>query len=138
MAEDVWAQDPNLLQFFDGSLPQSIWVRHMNGLPLWLSEKIIQYQSFLWLPLSIFLGRLAIFLTSFKKCQNMTERILQVIHVIWFCAFLYSCFPSWKSALSFYFLVNVGEGIFHVQLLVNHYLKPWHDLSEIHGTGNKS
>jgi fatty acid desaturase len=131
IAEDLWAQNADLLQFFDGSIPESTWVRLMKELPLSISEKIIQYQAFLWLPLTVVLGRMNIIAASFVKQASISERLLQIAHIAWFGALLHATFPDWKSALIFHFMVSIGQGVLHVQLLVSHYVTPWYDLKEM-------
>jgi cytochrome b involved in lipid metabolism len=131
IAEDVWAQNAALLQFFDGSIPETTWVRLLHELPLGVAECVIRYQAFLWLPLTVILGRMNIIAVSFLKETNTSERMLQMLHITWFGALSYAAFPDWKSALAFHLLVSVGQGVLHLQLLVSHYVTPWYDLSEM-------
>jgi hypothetical protein len=133
IAEDVWAQNSDLLQFFDGSLGK----RQMDILPLWITEKIIRYQAYLWLPLTVILGRMNIIVASFIKEHRNEERFLQLCHVTWFVTLLWAAFPTWQSALMFHFMVSIGQGVLHVQLLVSHYVKPWHDLKDMKIAGSR-
>jgi fatty acid desaturase len=131
MKEDVWAQDPKLLQFFDGSIDEAVWKRTLYPLPLSWVNQIINIQAFLWLPLTVGVGRIGIGIVSFTKEPRTSMKILQLLHHTWILVFLLAIFPTWKSALLFCYILSLGQGILHIQLLVSHYDRPW---QEVHNT----
>ena len=43
--------------------------------------------------------------------------------------FLWCLFPSLGSAFAFYYMMCLGEGVLHIQLLISHYIKPWQEVT---------
>lgn len=130
MIEDVWAQNESLVQFFDGSIDEEVWKRKMDFLPLWAVNYVLNHQAIIWLPLTVGVGRIGIMLASFEREKRPLDRILQICHVIWVVLMLRAAFPTFLTGLLFYLLFSVGQGVLHIQLLVSHYAKPWHDVSQ--------
>jgi fatty acid desaturase len=128
MKEDVWAQDPKLLQFFDGSIDEAVWTRSLYPLPLRWVNRIINIQAFLWLPLTVGVGRIGVGIASFTREPRTLMKILQLFHHSFIFVYLWAAFPTWKSALLFCYMLSFGQGILHIQLLLSHYERPWQEL----------
>ena len=90
-----------------------------------------QIQQWIFLPLTIGVGRLGIIIDSFREEKRLDVWIAWLFHWVWILHFL-SAFPTWKTALLVYFCGCLGEGVLHVQLLLNHYAKKFYTLQEKH------
>ncbi|CAH1774251.1 unnamed protein product [Owenia fusiformis] len=112
--EDVWAQNYKLFPFHSGKI----------------QKFLISIQHFTFLPANIFIGRFGIMLDSFKEERRWFEWALWSIH--WLIMYiLLNNFSTWGEAILFYYISSTMEGILHIQLLISHYSKPFHEKKDI-------
>jgi len=88
----------------------------------------LQIQHLTFLPLTLGVGRVGIVLDSLREERRLDVWISWLIHCAWMACFL-ACF-SWTTAFLIYGIGCLGEGVLHVQLLLNHYSKRFFDLKE--------
>lgn len=115
--EDVWAQNEKLFPFKCEKI----------------HDILIKIQYWTFLPLCVLVGRIAILVDSYRTERRKDVLFAFVLHIIWISAML-DLLPSWKVRLLFYYGASVGEGILHIQLLMNHYSKPFYEKSDMHET----
>lgn len=115
--EDVWVQNEKLFPFKRGRLHQIL----------------IKVQYWTFLPLCVLVGRFGIMVDSYRLERRKDVWLAFFLHWIWLSAML-SLLPSWKVRFLFYYAASVGEGILHIQLLMNHYSKPFFEKSRMHET----
>lgn len=113
MTEEVWAQNDRLLQFFN------------TGLRKFLVK--IQYLTFI--PLAVVFGRPAVIIDAFHLETRWYQWAGLFLHFAW-TGFLLSYLPNWTHIGLMYLFACLGEGVLHVQLILNHYSKPFHDRDE--------
>ena len=53
-----------------------------------------------------------------------------LLHVVLVMSLL-SCFPTWRAALLFYGLANVGVGVLSIQLQISHLAEPFDEKGDI-------
>ena len=75
------------------------------------------------------LGRFGIMIDSMREERRRDVWFAWSLHVAWISCF-FSFFQSWRNVVLVYLVGCVGEGVLHIQLLLNHYSKPFHNLSE--------
>lgn len=107
MKEDVWVQNKKLLHFFGDE-----WV-HL----------ILYVQHVTFLPIILLFGRIGIMIDS-----TLTERKFRpwtilgnVLHV----AFVYAVLRQSHNPLAVYSIAAIWQGVLSLQLVGNHYTKPW-------------
>lgn len=115
--EDVWAQNEKLFPFMKDKL------QHF----------LIKVQYFTFVPLCVFVGRFGIVVDSIREEKRRDVLIAFALHCIWMGTML-SFVPSWKHRFLIYYFASVGEGVLHVQLLMNHYSKQFYEKETMHKT----
>lgn len=122
MIEDVWVQDSCLF-------PTTLV--HRWSLKRWVIKRFVAVQAYLWVVLALFVGRIAIAFDSMHLETRWYEWVAVGLHNAFILTFMSKAFPSFRTALAWWYMGAVVEGILHVQLLVNHYPKPWIIFSDL-------
>ena len=116
----------------DIQMKESVWAQTLDVVPLFPSDSpftwILEYQAAYFLPVVFFLGRIGILLNAWRHERSFRQWFGLALHAAGTWA-LCSRLPSWYAVAVFYAAAAMGEGILHLQLIVNHYLNAW-DLDE--------
>lgn len=115
--EDVWAQNEKLFPFMKDKFQHAM----------------IKIQYFTFVPLCVFVGRLGIVVDSFRQEKRRDVWIALILHILLMTTML-SFIPTWKARILVYYVASVGEGVLHIQLLMNHYSKPFYEKETMHET----
>ncbi|KNC50572.1 delta-6-fatty acid desaturase [Thecamonas trahens ATCC 50062] len=109
----------NVVQAYavDIQMKEDIWAQ---ALDVWL----LSYQHIYFLPAVFFLGRIGILINAWKHERTVRQWSGFVIHFA-ATAVLFSYLPSWRDVAVFYATAAVGEGVLHMQLIINHYINEW-------------
>ena len=87
---------------------------------------ILQIQTWIFFPFCVVLGRVGIIVDSLREEKRLDVWLSWLLHNAWVALYLYH-FNSWKQRALVYFIGALGEGVLHVQLLVNHYTKNFYE-----------
>lgn len=113
----IWAQNEKLWPFFQNKFSMlSIRIQHLT-----------------FLPLCVFVGRFAILRASAMEETQTFERVALALHWFWVSTLL-SYLPSWSEVFAFYSIAAFVQGVLHVQLLISHYAKSYHEIEEVSTT----
>ncbi|XP_039263386.2 uncharacterized protein LOC120339347 isoform X1 [Styela clava] len=123
--------------FIDPQAHEDVWAQNEKLFPF-MCEKIhhffIKIQYWTFLPFCILIGRFGILVDSYRLERRKDVWLAFALHLIWISAMI-NLLPGWKSRILFYYFASVGEGILHIQLLMNHYSKPFYEKEDMHETG---
>ena len=118
--------DPQMKQDVIWAQNQKLWPYYQNRLA-WLCIKI---QHITFLPLCVFVGRVAIMKEAILHERSPRELIATFLHWVWICHLL-SYLPTYTIIAKFYAIAAICEGILHIQLLISHYAKAFHEVPDI-------
>ncbi|XP_067945133.1 uncharacterized protein [Watersipora subatra] len=110
-----------------------IWAQHEKLWPFYQSRLAyccIKIQHFTFIPLCVIAGRLAIIVASLARERDLIEFTAFLLHCTW-VTLLLSNFPSAKDMAIFYAIAAIIQGVLHIQLLISHYAKDYHDLEDV-------
>lgn len=119
--------------FFDPQMREPIWAQSKKLWPFYktkLEYYCVKIQHITFIPICVFIGRIAIMMNSMSQERRVSEIIAIILHWTWVLCLL-SLFPNYKQAAIFYAIAAVCQGVLHIQLLISHYAKSFHDLKDI-------
>ena len=119
--------------FYDPQMKEDVWVQSTLLFPFFqtrLSYLLIKIQHITFVPICMFIGRIAIIIDSFHLEKRWFEWLALFMHATWLL-YLLSFIPTWEGLVYFYCLAHTLQGILHVQLLANHYSKKFNFRDEI-------
>jgi len=91
-----------------------------------IQDLFILNQKYLWIPISVLLGRPAIVIDSWQAERSIIQWTAFVLHYSCFAVFYH--FVGFENVVEFaifYFVAAMCQGILTLQLLVSHYDKPF-------------
>ena len=110
----VWCQNRKLWPFFQSKL----------------AYYCIKIQHFTFIPLCVIAGRITIMRASMVSERRPSELIAFLVHWAWI-RLLLSNFGTVREMVIFYAIAALLQGVLHIQLLISHYAKDFHDVKDI-------
>lgn len=122
----------NVFLPLDDQMYQTIWAQHASLVPFlnsYVKRFLLPIQHFLWMPICVFAGRINLMISSMVKETSIDQWIAFIGHL--FCTICLLSSYALFDALVIYSIAATAQGILHLQLIVNHYTKHWHERSEM-------
>ncbi|PAA62162.1 hypothetical protein BOX15_Mlig019763g1 [Macrostomum lignano] len=119
--------------FFDPQMKEESWAQNKKLFPFFttrLQRALIAIQHWTFLPICIIVGRPYIVIAAIVSERRPIVWLALILHIIWVSVLLCQL-PTWTQVFVTYSLASMLEGILHVQLLVNHYCKPFYERKEV-------
>jgi len=123
---DIGFADPQMMEAVVWAQNEKLWPFYQNR----LSYFLIRIQHITFLPLCVFMGRLAIIKASMVQERRLIEWAAFGLHWVWICVLL-SYLPTWKHVFIFYGIASTIQGVLHIQLLISHYAKDYHHVKNV-------
>lgn len=124
-------------KFADPQMMQPIiWVQNQKLWPFYQSRlafMCVKIQHITFLPICVFAGRFAIMRESLLQMlqeRNPRELVALALHWVWL-SLLLSFLPTYTHIAKFYALAAICQGVLHIQLLISHYAKTFHEVKDI-------
>ncbi|XP_076812217.1 uncharacterized protein LOC143459123 [Clavelina lepadiformis] len=118
--------------FVDPQAMEALWAQNVLLFPFHTASWqafFVKIQHFIFVPITVGLGRIGIIVDSFREEKRLDVWAALLAHWFW-VVLLLSYFTSWQKIVFVYWCGCIGEGILHVQLLLNHYSKRFYTMSE--------
>lgn len=119
--------------FFDPQMREAVWAQNKKLWPFYKSRLqyyCIKIQHITFLPICILVGRIGIMIDSMKGERRLRELLAFVLHWLWMGCLLWRM-ESYREMLLFYSIAACLQGILHIQLLISHYSKEFHYLTDL-------
>ncbi|XP_066272249.1 uncharacterized protein [Branchiostoma lanceolatum] len=120
--------------FQDPQVFEPTWAQNVMLFPLMKTKFqafLVQIQHIIFIPACMIGGRLDAIIGSYKEEKEFRQYIAFGLHWMWMCALL-SLLPNWEERAVFYAIAAFGEGLLHIQILINHYAKDIFLKDELH------
>jgi len=123
----------------DKQADEMCWAQNQMLFPMRMSSELsrmlTKIQTWIFFPFCVALGRVGIVVDSLREEKRPDVWIAWLLHNCWVALYLYH-FDSWRQRAVVYFIGALGEGVLHVQLLVNHYTKSFYEYKERNANKN--
>eukprot|EP00920_Eleutheroschizon_duboscqi_P014663 GHVT01034023.1.p1 GENE.GHVT01034023.1~~GHVT01034023.1.p1 ORF type:complete len:285 (+),score=22.65 GHVT01034023.1:470-1324(+) len=90
---------------------------------------MIKIQHLTFIPFVILVGRIQVLLISYIMERRWYEWVAIALHWVWHM-YLLSYLPTWREVFIVYGIAALIEGLFHFQLILSHYCRPFHTMED--------
>lgn len=120
-------------QVIDPQADEVAWAQNHILFPIRRKSKtstiLCKIQSWTFFPFCVLFGRVAITIDSMREEKRLDVWLCWLLHITWLSIYLYFL-SSWQERLMVYVMGCMGEGVLHIQLLINHYSKTFYNFKE--------